>query len=507
MSPTSSLKYVLVLISCALLSCNSKHLEIPQLPVVQPKSVHIVINNATDSLFRLKLQLGLNDTVQKLYVVSKKLDTLILDLDKEKLVTVESKAAPSQDFVVRPGDSLFVDLVKGKFKLSSTFEDALINRYESQLTSTVSGLQDSLYSTLVLTDSLNGMMAVSNDYSTMVLYPIFFQKEFSQEHPEVIQAFTEAAYADANGLLNKANREGQNQGYSTMSLNEEIQLKRIFGRLSYLARQQKDEAYMTAFLNGQFFDQDFMMQSVFGETYLFQFISQAILEGGRKRTSNRSYIDYPKAYDLLDSYFVEPMLARAKALCLERMVSENETYETISTYATAYQNAYPNDTLFLSSFSENFLLSRESLVKSEIGLNLMLENGSTKMLTELLNELKGKVVYVDYWASWCAPCRVAMPNSLRLKNKLKDEEVAFVYFSIDNGQEVWKKASFSDGLEGYTHNYLVLNHVNSQMKKNLGIDAIPRYLIFDKKGKLVEDKAPGPDDKRLEVVLNKYIGN
>lgn len=498
--------YVLFLFSIALFSCNSRSTEIQQGRVVQSKTVHIVVKNSTDSLLRIKLRVGLNDTIQNQHLVSKKLDTLVIGLGRERLITIESKAALAQSLVVNPGDSLFIALIKGKLSVKSTAENALIDPNEAPLNSDLSRLQDSLYAKLVKIDSLRSL-AVSDDYSSRVLYPISFQKSFNQDHPEVLREFTKAAYAEVSGLMNKLSTEVQFESTNALPVKEEVQLNRIFRRISFLARQQKDEAYTANFLNSSFFDDDFIMQSAYGNSYLSQFITEGILKGERRRTSNKIYIEFAKAYDSLGAFFKEPMLARARAYCLERMVSENESYETISTYATAYQNAYPDDSLFLSSFSENFLISQKALVQSEIGLNLLLENGSTKMLTGLLNELKGKVVYIDYWASWCAPCRDAMPSSLRLRNNLKDKDIAFVYFSIDNGQEAWKKASSADGLEDYIHNYLVLNHVKSQMRNNLSIGAIPRYLIFDKEGKLVEKNAPGPRDENLEVILNKYIAN
>lgn len=132
-------------------------------------------------------------------------------------------------------------------------------------------------------------------------------------------------------------------------------------------------------------------------------------------------------------------------------------------------------------------------------------NKEEKVLKEVVGNYKGKVVYVDFWASWCAPCRAAMPSSLLLHEEYKNKQVEFVYISIDNDIVNWQKASIKEKLLPLQNNFLTINYPQASLFKELVLKTIPRYIIFDKNGHLVDDNAPSPDSKDVKVELDKYL--
>jgi thiol-disulfide isomerase/thioredoxin len=143
----------------------------------------------------------------------------------------------------------------------------------------------------------------------------------------------------------------------------------------------------------------------------------------------------------------------------------------------------------------------QQLAKTNIGL---IDNEKNEMtLKEIIETNQGKVVYIDFWASWCSPCRTMLPKSHLLKSKFKDENVLFVYISIDDNFEKWKSASIKEGLK--ENNYLAKDYPYASFYKDLNLKSIPRYLIYDKKGKLVHQNAPGPDSPEIIEELNKYL--
>ena len=126
-------------------------------------------------------------------------------------------------------------------------------------------------------------------------------------------------------------------------------------------------------------------------------------------------------------------------------------------------------------------------------------------LHQVLEEHQGKVIYIVFWASWCAPCRDLMPLSKSLMNEYKSEPIVFVYLSIDNAFEKWKKASDEDRLSLITENYLAVNYPVDSFYKTLSINSIPRYLLISKKGELVYEDAPSPNSEELRTLFIKYL--
>jgi thiol-disulfide isomerase/thioredoxin len=124
-------------------------------------------------------------------------------------------------------------------------------------------------------------------------------------------------------------------------------------------------------------------------------------------------------------------------------------------------------------------------------------------LDSLLSSFKGNIVYIDVWASWCAPCRAEMPHSTALKQQFADKNIKFVYISIDDNYSNWLKANTDEKLD--VNSYLLTNSKESLFTNRYKILTIPRYLLIDKDGKVIDSDAPRPADLKLIELINKNI--
>lgn len=125
------------------------------------------------------------------------------------------------------------------------------------------------------------------------------------------------------------------------------------------------------------------------------------------------------------------------------------------------------------------------------------------IIDEIVKKNKGKLVLIDFWASWCAPCRAEFPSEKKLMEK--HPEMAFIFFSIDGGSEDWQKAmdSYPDMLNK-DNSFLLTRKNHLEIIDKLKLNTIPRYLLFDKEGKVITVNAPRPSSNDIETLINEY---
>lgn len=113
---------------------------------------------------------------------------------------------------------------------------------------------------------------------------------------------------------------------------------------------------------------------------------------------------------------------------------------------------------------------------------------------------KGKVLIIDFWASWCGPCRGENPNVVKMYKKFHEKGLEILSVSLDEDKDKWTKAIADDGL--------IWNHVsdlkgwNSEAAKLYGVTGIPHIVLLDKDGIIIAKNLRGEE---LETKLNEII--
>jgi peroxiredoxin len=123
-----------------------------------------------------------------------------------------------------------------------------------------------------------------------------------------------------------------------------------------------------------------------------------------------------------------------------------------------------------------------------------------------LSDFKGKVVYIDFWATWCKSCIVEMPHSKALKEKYAgNSNVVFMYISIDNDDNIenWKAFIKKKGMTGVQ--LISREGQEEKMISRYGVQYIPHFILIDKKGNIASAHAPLPSDSMAQQSINQLL--
>lgn len=138
--------------------------------------------------------------------------------------------------------------------------------------------------------------------------------------------------------------------------------------------------------------------------------------------------------------------------------------------------------------------------KNKVAPEIALPNPEGKIIR--LSDLRGKYVLIDFWASWCGPCRKENPNVVRLYNKYKDENFTIYSVSLDKDKDRWVKAIKADNLIWENH-VSDLKYWQSEVVSKYKIQGIPHTVLIDPEGKIIGTKLRGAS---LEQKLKELFG-
>ncbi|MCK0130833.1 TlpA family protein disulfide reductase [Flavobacteriaceae bacterium F08102] len=180
------------------------------------------------------------------------------------------------------------------------------------------------------------------------------------------------------------------------------------------------------------------------------------------------------------------------------------------------ENSQILDTAFVSQKAKSLEQMRKRITKNfneRVYLRTVLGKGkpSPKFTdyenyaggTTSLDDLKGKYVYIDVWATWCGPCKAEIPFLKKIEKTYHGKNIEFVSISIDKEKDyqAWKKMVADKELKGVQ--LIADNAWNSEFIKEYRILGIPRFILIDPQGNIVTPDAPRPSNPKLIDLFNE----
>lgn len=126
--------------------------------------------------------------------------------------------------------------------------------------------------------------------------------------------------------------------------------------------------------------------------------------------------------------------------------------------------------------------------------------GQTFVLNDLLQSKPVKVLYLDFWSSYCVPCMKAFPKLNELSHQYSNEDLKIIYLNSDDESGRWEKALSFTGNLALADHYRIL-YPDFKVLAKVGLNIYPRYMVMNQKREIVEFRAPPPYEEYIDSLL------
>lgn len=327
----------------------------------------------------------------------------------------------------------------------------------------------------------------------------YFLNNYLDYYNGMNQSRTVSSYIEAIRYLNeekdyplseqqKNDLKAYEQFHSTRSMGEYIGADSLL--IDSLARPYKQAALRAeTFLKDTLLIQRIMeYQSLFPELVEIKFIKDEFLCFDYVQLSPAL-----KEWKVAQTYY-EKFTDEKKAL----------SERSIKLFCSLVNNKYYRDVILKQQEYYKSLEKEEVLYSESLKTEPLKESkDADKLFSELITPYKGKIIYLDFWGTWCGPCKSEMKHIPAIKETMKNKDVIFMYLASNSPDKSWRNIIKEYKLTGpNVVHYNLPNEQQNLLEKHFSVNSFPTYILIDKEGNIVDTAPPHPSES--EKLISRF---